>query len=198
MPAGYGAVLVDQPVERDQYQLFGAVLHDNAKTGFAATLDSHLVVLSHPAESSILKSTGFTWDDLRREGRYVACTNVVCEKCGQLFSLKRLAIPQGCSGCLIPLVVAMIAGLTIGFWQESFFLGWFVACGVGYLSTCILDAKARHNLKSYFPERAAKMEADRHCPKCGAEDHLPITSAEHARCQVCEKGSLSFRIVGKS
>lgn len=139
MPGGYGAVLVEQPVEGMQHQVVGAVVHEGSEVEFAASPGTHLVVLSHPAEHRILKSLGYTWDDLRREGRYVACTNVVCDECGWLFSHKRLAVPGGCMGCVVPLLVAVMAGSSVGYWSSSVLGGWFAACGIGYLSTLVLD-----------------------------------------------------------
>lgn len=199
MPAGYGAVLVDQPVERKQHQVVGAVMSDGSGVDFAMGSDPYLVILSHPAETSILQTTGFTWDDLRREGRYVACTNVVCDECGRLYTLKRVAVPEaGCTGCLVPLVTGVCCGLTVGIWSGNVLFGWFVTCGVGYLATLALDWKARHALKSYFPERAAQLKEDSVCPKCEGEQSTPVASRSPVRCQKCQMTSMLFRIAGRS
>lgn len=198
MPAEYGAVLVDEPVEREQHQVLGAVIQDSQGGRFATATDGHLLVLSHPAESSILKSTGFTWNDLRREGRYVVCTNVICDECGQLFALKRIALPQGCSGCLIPLVIGIAGGLAFGVWRSSVLLGWFAALGVGYLATITLEWWAHLRFRDYFPERAAKMKAERFCPACGSESSTKITDKGTLCCPSCQQSSLHFRIAGKS
>lgn len=198
MPAGYGAVLVDQPVERDQAQVVGAVLSKGSTGGFATVSDSHLVVLSHPAESRILASAGFTWGDLRREGRYIACCNVVCDACGQLFVLKELTLPQGCSGCILPLALGIVAGLSTGIWCQSVWIGWFASCGVVYLAGHCMERMARRRLEGYYPERAAALEAERFCPSCGSEENSGVTSPTPHRCKSCKGRSLQFQIVGKS
>lgn len=198
LPAGYGAVLVDEPVNREQHQVLGAVVLEGKGGEFATATDGYLVVLSHPAESSILKSTGFTWNDLRREGRYVYCTNVMCDECGQLFALKRIAVPQSCSGCYVPLIAGIVAGLAVGIWLSSVILGWFAALVVGYLATITTEWWARRSFRDYFSERAAKLRAERFCPACGSEASKTITDEGPLCCPSCQQSSLRFRIVGKS
>src|SRR5688572_4325541 len=99
MPGGYGAVIVDRPVGEPQSMVVGAVIHQSGRGYFAADGDPRFVVLSHPLEAEILAGTGYGWNDLLREGRYVSVTNVVCRRCGTVYHRRRLAPPGG-FGCL--------------------------------------------------------------------------------------------------
>lgn len=82
MPAGYGAVFVDEPVAEPQDQVAGAALFSATGGEIATVDDPRFVVLRHPVEDDGLKRTGYRWNDLLWQGRYVEVTNVVCRECG--------------------------------------------------------------------------------------------------------------------
>jgi hypothetical protein len=197
MTGGYGSVLVDRPIQQEQHEFAGVVLSSTDKGEFAVADDPRFVVLSHPIETSILASTGYSWNDLLWQGRYVAVKNVICRKCGNVFQLRNLTAP-GANGCFLALSIGVVVGSVTGISTHSYLLG-FVAW---YLATfgvmCIFGSLARWYIRSRFAARAALLAAERACPQCKSDDSIAIDRAKNVTCSRCKAVSLTFVDVGIS
>lgn len=198
-PAEYGAVLVDEPpADRQTALVAGAVLSGAVgDPGFARQSDPRLVVLAHPIEEHILAGTGYTWFTLAREGRYVWVRRVVCGDCGTLFDVRRLTFPSGLGyqvGCLMSLA----AGVAVGFWQESFWLGFGAAYGVVMLWSISVGAAGRAYTRFRFRDRAAAIDGPSCCPECESRRYFNVGSRPVLLCPSCHERSVRIRAVGKS
>ena len=197
-PEGFWAVHVDEPVKITQYQILHKTPLEETQIEYATTSESYLVVLSHPEEASILASTGYFWRDLHRQGRYVRCTNVSCDKCGHIYSLKKLTVYENDFGCIISITVAIIIGLLTVLWLGKLLVGLFVSIALIAISTFLLFRWAISRQENHFPDIAAKLEKKRCCPKCAVEQSTPIISNEAVCCQNCKKKAMRFQTVGNS
>jgi hypothetical protein len=112
MTDGYGAVLVDRPVESMQTEIAAACIFSDSAGKLAEAADPRFVVLAHPLENLILADTGYTWNDLFWQGRYVSVSNVVCRHCGHLFQHRRLDAGQ--PGCSAALALGLASGADAG------------------------------------------------------------------------------------
>jgi hypothetical protein len=197
MTAGYGAVLVDEPVARRQGEVAGAVIMNRADDDTLATVnDPRFVVLTHPIESAALASTGYGNLDLVREGRYVEVTNVVCRRCGTVFPRRRLAAPE--IGCGVGLLLGAAIGVVVGFKSRSFVDGFLTCYAVAGLVGLVSTGLAALYIRRRHRERAAALAAEVHCPTCRADDAVPIDGAKGVRCSRCGRDALRFIIAGKS
>ncbi|HZN69411.1 MAG TPA: hypothetical protein VFB66_29315 [Tepidisphaeraceae bacterium] len=197
MTAGYGAVLVDEPVAREQGEVAGAVIMNGAEDDTLATVnDPRFVVLTHPIESSALASTGYGNLDLVREGRYVEVTNVICRRCGTVFPRRRLAAPG--VGCGVGLLPGAAVGVVVGFGSRSFLAGIFTCYVVAGLVGLVATGMAALYVRRRHRERAAALAAEVQCPTCRSEDAMPIDGAKGVRCSSCGQDALRFVIAGMS
>ena len=197
MTAGYGAVLVDEPVTRQQGEVAGAVIMTGADEHSLATVnDPRFVVLTHPVESAALASTGYSKLDLVREGRYVEVTNVICCRCGTVFPRRRLAAPG--IGCGVGLLLGAALGVIVGFKSRSFVDGCLVSYAVAGLFGLVCTGIAALYVRRRHRERGAALAAEVHCPTCGADDAVPIGGAKGVRCSSCGRDAFRFVFAGKS
>jgi hypothetical protein len=197
MTDGYGAVLVDRAVAQEQDEVAGAVITSGEGGTIASASDSRFVVLSHPLESSILASTGYSWTDLLRQGRYVAISNVICRECGTVFPRYRLAAPGG-TGCITSLALGVAAGLSVGIWRHTFSAGFLAWYAVTFGTMMIAGSLASLYVRLRFSERAATLRAARSCPACHADNATGIMRGKSVACPVCRNQSLRFVIAGIS
>lgn len=195
--ASYGAVLVDRPADPDQGEVAGAVIRRDNGGAFATAGDPRFVVLRHPVEDSDLASTGYSWFDVVWQGRYVAVTNVVCRRCGDVFQRRRLTAPVG-TGCLAGFALGAAGGAVVGTLRHSFEAGFLVWYAVTMAVGLIASGLATLYLHLRFSERAASLSAERACPQCGSNDAMAVSRAKAVRCPDCSTESLRFAIVGIS
>src|SRR5262245_618214 len=86
MTSHYGAIWIGSLVDRPpQSAIVGAVILRPSRSQLAADDDPRFLILAHPAERAILDSTGLSWSDVDRKGRFVSVTNVICQQCGTVF-----------------------------------------------------------------------------------------------------------------
>lgn len=197
MTAGYGAVIVDRPVENERHQVVGAVLMSDGDDSMAAAGDQRFVVLRHPLESKILANTGYTWNDLLWQGRYVILKNMICRRCGTVFQHRRLSAP-GATGCITGLALGLVAGVAAGIANHNFLAGlaaWYAAT---YVTELVLQYLAQLYVRRRFSRRAVSLAAERSCPHCHADDATAINGAKEVTCPTCSKKSLTFVVAGIS
>jgi predicted Zn-ribbon and HTH transcriptional regulator len=197
MTAGYGAVLVDRPLDRSQTEVAGACLLSAAAGKLAESADPRFVVLAHPLESKILADTGYTWNDLYRQGRYVLVTNVVCRRCGAVFQKRELGAP-GEPGWVVAILIGLLSGTAAGLWAHRLLVGVLVFCGLGGATGALAGWIARWRVRRRFRARAAALAAESTCPACGADDAAPISRVRSVRCPACRQQSQRFIHAGTS
>lgn len=195
--AGYGAVVVDEPVPGPQHEVAGAVIASESGGAIATTDDPRFVVLRHPAENYDLATTGYSWSDLLKQGRYVSVSNMVCRECGTVFPHRRLTAP-GATGCLPSLVLGVAVGLAVGFWRRSVFAGLVVWYLVTFGAMMLVKSMASLYLRLRFSVRAASLAAERACPMCHADNAKSIDRAKWVLCPKCRHETLRFVVAGRS
>jgi predicted Zn-ribbon and HTH transcriptional regulator len=198
----YGAVLVDRPVERKQYQVLGAVFDSVGSESLTYESmmpidDPRFVVLAHPGEASALASTGFSWSGLLWQGRYILTTHSVCRQCGNVFPKRRLAAPGGV-GCLPAIVLGAMTGAVSGIVQRSFVLAILAFVFATSLVFLLCEWAATWYVRWRWRSRDALFAAESQCPNCGADDSVTINLAKRLRCPACKEESLSVQDVGIS
>lgn len=198
MSAGYGAVLVDEPVSESQHEVAGAVIFSGSESEpFAAADDPRFVVLRHPGGDYDLARTGYSWSDLLKQGRYVSVINVICRECGTVFPRRRLAAPGG-NGCMSSLAIGIAIGIVAGIWCRSFSIGlltWFsITLGISLLIDCLSSLYIRFR----FSTRAASLIAEKWCPTCHADNARSIDRAKDVLCPICRHETLRFVMAGIS
>lgn len=189
MSAGCGAVLVD-PLPRS------AASEEPNDRDRSPAGDAHLVVLAHPGESGILKSTGYSWNALFWQGRYVWLSEVICLDCGTVFERRTLTSPgPSCAtGCLLPVA----AGVAVGIWLRSTLTGFLAGYGLLIFWWFVVGRGKDVYTRWRFSERAAALARERDGPHCGRDNAVSIKDAKGARCSACSAMSLDFVVVGKS
>jgi hypothetical protein len=199
MTPSYGAVLVDQPIDRDQFEVAGAVISSKGTGRIASCDDPRFAVLSHPIESYILEGLGYRWEDLLWQGRYIAVTNVLCRRCGTIYPRRRLAAPGG-FGCTTMLWAGVASGLAAGLWKRSLPFGLAAGFLAVALAATIFEWIAQRYNRRHFSARDAALRAERACPTCHADDAKAIFRIwiSPVMCPSCRVVALRFRIVGKS
>ena len=164
---------------------------------FAASADANLVVLAHPLESHILKSTGHTYVSLLREGRFVRVNNVLCAACGHLYGRRRLQAPGGV-GCVSTLLLALIVGLVVAYSRANVAAGLAAVMATVLVVSFLVETLAHVYTRVRFRERARVVEATRACPHCSfAAYHKPQTSRS-LPCPECRAVGLTVTCVGRS
>ena len=200
MLAGYGAVIVDEPVAEPQHEVAGAVLTSEGGGAIATTVDPRFVVLRHPAEDYDLAATGYSWSDLLQQGRYVSVTNVICRECGTVFPRRRLTAP-GAAGCMPSLGLGVAVGVAVGCWRRSVFAG-LVAWYLVTLGAMILvGSLASLYLRLRFSVRAASLATERVVRRVTLTMRRALAApsrccAPHAATKLCGSGWPAFPRVG--
>ena len=199
VPAAYGAVLVNDAAPDRQPEVAGVAPSGAGREGdkLAAVDDRRFLVLAHPGESRILESAGFTWDEVFRQGRYVAVDNVVCRRCGTAFPRRRLAAPNG-AGCLPSLLTGAAVGVGVGSCLHSAIAGLVAGWAGLFVVLHLVDFRRERYLRQRFPARRASLAAERRCPTCSADDARSIDGARSIPCPSCRAPALRFRPVGIS
>jgi hypothetical protein len=197
-PSEYGAVFLDDPFPRAANSpLAGAVLHDARGKAFAKQEDPRLVALAHPIEGHILAATGYTWTSLAWAGRYIRIRRVACLLCGTIFDVRRLACPPGV-GSQIGCVTGVAAGITVGAWVGSFWIGLCVGYGFLAVYCALVGALGYWYTRLRFRERAGAIDGPRSCPNCDSIQFVPVAKAQKIPCPKCADRAMTVRIVGKS
>jgi hypothetical protein len=152
--------------------------------------------LAHPLENLILADTGYTWNDLFWQGRYISVSNVVCRHCGHLFQHRRLDAGQ--PGCSAALALGLASGAAAGFAARNLLIGLIVCYFVGLSMALAVGFIAQRYLRWKFQARAAELAAESNCPACGLNDSASIVGATSAFCPACRQRTLSFKSAGIS
>lgn len=197
MTEGYGAVLVGQPAEAPQWEVAGAVFSPGTGGRIAKVDDPRFVVLAHPLEARILAQTGYTHDDLLWQGRYVGVTNVSCRECGEIFCHRKLKAPGGI-GCSAVLWSSLATGVIAGIIARGFFIGLLAAVAVLWLGFAVIDFLTTRYLRRHFRDRMDVLAAERRCPRCTADNAVPIGKNQWLKCSACGSKTLKFYTAGKS
>jgi hypothetical protein len=202
-PASYGAVWLGNtdrpPPLSDNPVVAGAVVDRPAgEPRFLHQDDPRLIVLAHPLERSILRSTGYTLTTCALAGRYVQIHQVICRNCGTLFDVRRLTAPP-LLGCPVGLAAGLAAGVLVGIQDESFCLG----VTTGYLTAIgvmlLLHFPAALFVRWRYRERARAIEGLGECPQCGSRDRAVVpTCKERLPCPACKQRTQAIRTVGMS
>lgn len=184
---GYLAVILDEP---------SSSMHAHPD-------DPRLVILAHPAESSILDELGFDYKSAAIGGRLLYVRNVVCRSCGTMYEVRRIgggAAAIGGIGCSIIMGLAICASAMIGWQHKSVWVGFLCGClvllGLGSAFEFALSRFVRWRHKA----RIAEFDRGAGCAKCGCKDYSSCTSllSRKRACPQCGKRAVRVRAVGIS
>ena len=197
-PAGYGAVLVDEPLAgAPKSFLAGMVGFGDKQPEMSVSTTPNLVVLAHPIESAILESTGHTWKSLMLEGRHVTVQLLVCADCGALYERKKLTAPFAI-GCLPTIAVGVVSGFTLWLYLSSIIIGIFVGYMTIFMVALTVHALSNLYTRLRFRERIRILEANKTCPSCYSPSFYIIPTKKVVPCPACKAKSLQIQMIGIS
>lgn len=196
---GYGAVWVDAPVTSPFPQvLAGASLTEETNGAeIEHNFDPNLVVLAHPAESTILASMGYTWWRLAWAGRFVQICRVICRQCGTQFKTRTLMCPPAI-GCNVGCLTGLLTGVMAGLWLQSVWQGLGVGYGAMIGMWIVVSWVGRVYTRVRFRERAVRVNGPTACPNCQADDFANVGRGGVYPCLKCGEVSVRLKMVGKS
>src|SRR5687767_6804917 len=197
------AVFVDGAIEGAERKIEDRVVwRRQASVGVSEGVN--LVELSHPIEGAIMDQHGFTWEQLRREGRFVKIYTVICRRCGKVFEKRKLEAMSPW-GCLWPMVIGLVCGVVAGVvvWMLSGGPGALMAGAVVWFAVFaavdgVGEWLGRRHLRKHFVERAKLVAGRPECPVCGVDDSVGIDRVGMAVCTLCGERAMKEKAVAIS
>jgi hypothetical protein len=185
---GYLAVFMDEP-------LSGRDAHPE---------DSHLLILPHPGEESILRRHGHTFASAAREGRLVCVSNVACRSCGIFYTIRRpyegggLVLLPGW-GCLFVIFLPLFVAIGVGFVLDKPVEA-LPTCFVIFLALLYsIERFGRRIVQERHQARAPRVTYEPGCPSCKSPSYATVGDpCAEIPCRMCAEKAIKFHMVGKS
>jgi ssDNA-binding Zn-finger/Zn-ribbon topoisomerase 1 len=199
--ARYGAVFMDEPVEEESLttKAHAVQSRSNLTALVADPEDCRMLVLAHPLEGRILKEAGYTWDTVKKAGRFVLVDEVVCE-CGKTFRVRKLMGPAfsgGVGSCLV-FAGMLMATIDAGLQMESFWFAIGALLVITWSYVVAEQAYGRWYIRCYFRERAKAIDGPSQCPDCGSKDFVSIARSRTFPCPQCGETAMRFITVART